>query len=68
MRLPAAQLGVLMSKKSVYDIPVDLLVRIGDVTELIELGSFGFPWPYNVYEELPRMLREAADAIEKEAP
>jgi hypothetical protein len=57
-----------MPRKSTYDIPVDLLVRIGDVTELIELGNFRFPWPYNAYQELPRMLREAADSIEKGAP
>lgn len=48
-----------------YNIPVELLVRIGDVTELIGLGTYGFPWPYDAYKELPQMLRKAADAIEK---
>lgn len=57
-----------MPRKSVYDIPVQLLAKIGDVEELIPLAACRFPWPYDAYKELPRMLREAADAIEKEAP
>jgi hypothetical protein len=55
-----------MPRKSRYDIPLNLLLQVGD-EEPDVLASLGLSYPYDVRKALPRLLRELAAQLEEQA-
>jgi len=45
-----------------YDIPVKILVKVGD-SEPVEVATGVFRWPYTDSVELERLFRSAADQL-----